>query len=96
MFSDEFNEDNRTFYPGADPFWTRTHIWYGATQDMEWYDPDAITTGGGTLQLRMDSFSSHGLPFRSGMLNCWNQLCFKGGDFEVSASLAGPDGVPGL
>jgi beta-glucanase (GH16 family) len=30
------------------------------------------------------------------MLNIWNQLCFKGGDFEVSASLAGPAGVPGL
>jgi beta-glucanase (GH16 family) len=96
VFSDEFNEDNRTFYPGDDPFWTGADIWYGATQDMEWYDPDAITTGEGTLQLRMDSFFSHGLPFRSGMLNSWNQLCFKGGVFEVSASLAGPAGVPGL
>lgn len=72
MFSDEFNEDNRTFYPGDDPFWTGADIWYGATQDMEWYDPDAITTGKGTLQLRMDSFFSHSLPFRSGMLNSWN------------------------
>jgi beta-glucanase (GH16 family) len=96
VFSDEFNEDNRTFYPGDDPFWTGVNIWYGATQDMEWYDPDAITTGGGTLQLRLDSFSNHNLPFRSGMLNSWNQLCFKGGVFEVSVSLAGPAGVPGL
>jgi beta-glucanase (GH16 family) len=63
---------------------------------MEWYDPDAITTEEGTLQLRMDSFFSHGLPFRSGMLNSWNQLCFKVGVFEVSASLAGPAGIPGL
>ena len=96
VFSDEFNEDNRTFYPGDDPFWTGADLWYGATQDMEWYDPDAITTGGGTLQLRMDSFYNHNLPFRSGMLNSWNQLCFKGGVFEVSVSLAGPAGVPGL
>jgi beta-glucan synthesis-associated protein KRE6 len=96
VFSDEFNENNRTFYPGDDPFWTGANIWYGATQDMEWYDPDAITTGGGTLQLRLDSFSNHNLPFRSGMLNSWNQLCFKGGVFEVSVSLAGPAGVPGL
>jgi len=96
VFSDEFNVDNRTFYPGDDPFWTGANIWYGATQDMEWYDPDAITTGGGTLQLRMDEFPNHNLQWRSGMLNSWNQLCFKGGVFEVSVSLAGPAGVPGL
>jgi hypothetical protein len=56
VFSDEFNKDNRTFYPRDDTFWTGADIWYGAMQDMEWYDPDAITTGEGTLQLRMDSF----------------------------------------
>lgn len=37
VFSDEFNNNNRTFYPGDDPFWTAPNIWYGATQDMEWY-----------------------------------------------------------
>jgi beta-glucanase (GH16 family) len=37
VFSDEFNQDGRTFYPGDDPFWTAPNIWYGATQDMEWY-----------------------------------------------------------
>ncbi|CAG8961126.1 hypothetical protein HYFRA_00002669 [Hymenoscyphus fraxineus] len=96
VFSDEFNEPNRTFYPGDDPYWTGADIWYGATQDFEWYDPDAITTGGGTLQLRLDAFPNHGLQYRSGMLNSWNQLCFKGGVFEVGVSLAGPAGVPGL
>lgn len=45
VFSDEFNERNRTFYPGDDPYWFAPDIWYGATQDMEWYDPDAINTG---------------------------------------------------
>lgn len=96
VFSDEFNDDNRTFYPGDDPFWTAPNIWYGATQDMEWYDPDAVTTGGGTLQLKLDNFPNHNLQYRSGMLNSWNQLCFKGGVFEVSVSLPGPAGVPGL
>jgi beta-glucanase (GH16 family) len=96
VFSDEFNENNRTFYPGDDPYWTAPDIWYGATQDMEWYDPDAVTTYGGTLQLRLDQFPNHGLQYRSGMLNSWNQLCFKGGVFEISVSLAGPSGIPGL
>ena len=96
VFSDEFNDDNRTFYPGDDPFWTAPNIWYGATQDLEWYDPVAVTTEGGTLQLTLSAFASHNLQYQSGMLNSWNQLCFKGGVFEVSISLPGPAGVPGL
>ena len=96
VFSDEFNKQNRTFYPGDDPFWFGFDGWYGATQDLEWYDPDAINTGGGTLQLQMDMFENHNLQFRSGMLNSWNQLCFKGGVLEVSMSLPGPAGVHGL
>ncbi|CAK4033948.1 related to KRE6 Glucan synthase subunit [Lecanosticta acicola] len=96
VFSDEFNEKNRTFYPGDDPYWFAPDFWYGATQDLEWYDPDAVNTGDGTLQLQLDAFANHGLAFRSGMLNSWNQLCFKGGIFEVSVSLPGPAGIHGL
>jgi beta-glucanase (GH16 family) len=96
VFSDEFNDNNRTFYEGDDPYFYAGNFWYGATQDLEWYDPDAVTTYDGTLELRLDKFPNHGLEFRSGMLNSWNQLCFKGGIFEISASLPGPAGVPGL
>jgi hypothetical protein len=56
VFSDEFNEKNRTFYPGDDPFWFAPDFWYGATMDLEWYDPDAVNTGMDdlqSLQLRM-------------------------------------------
>ncbi|PSN70605.1 beta-glucan synthesis-associated [Corynespora cassiicola Philippines] len=96
VFSDEFNDNNRTFYEGDDPFWFAPDIWYGATQDLEWYDPDAVTTWDGTLELRLDKFINHGLNFRSGMLNSWNHVCFKGGIFEVSMSLPGPAAVMGL
>lgn len=96
VFSDEFNENNRTFYEGDDPYFYAGDFWYGATKDLEWYDPDAVTTYDGTLELRLDKFPNHGLQFRSGMLNSWNHLCFKGGIFEVSVSLPGPAGVPGL
>lgn len=96
VFSDEFNENNRTFYEGDDPYFFAGDFWYGATKDLEWYDPDAVTTYDGTLELRLDKFKNHNLEFRSGMLNSWNQLCFKGGIFEVSVSLPGPGGVPGL
>ena len=96
VFSDEFNGHNRTFYPGDDPYWTAPDLWYGATQDLEWYDPDAVTTDGGTLIFQLDKFVNHNLNYRSGMLNSWNQICFKGGALEISVSLAGPGGVPGL
>ncbi|KAG4430347.1 hypothetical protein IFR05_014166 [Cadophora sp. M221] len=96
VFSDEFNQDGRTFYEGDDAFWYAPDFWYGATQDLEWYSPDAVTTANGTLQLKLDRFPNNGLDFRSGMLHSWNQLCFKGGILEISVSIAGPAGVAGL
>ena len=96
VFSDEFNTPNRSFYPGDDPYWTAQDLWYGSTQDLEWYDPDAANTASGTLNLQMDNFQNYGLNYRSGMLQSWNQACFKGGALEISVSLAGPAGVQGL
>jgi hypothetical protein len=96
VFSDEFQVDGRTFYPGDDQFWTAADLHYAATGDLEWYDPDTITTKDGALNIVMDATPMHGLDYRSGMLQSWNKLCFKGGVMEVSASLAGPAGVTGL
>ncbi|KAK6439856.1 beta-glucan synthesis-associated protein [Oleoguttula sp. CCFEE 5521] len=89
VFSDEFNEDGRTFYPGDDAYFTAMDFWYGATQDLEWYDPDAATTKDGLLTLKFDAFQSHNLNYRSGMLQSWNQMCFKGGYMEAAISLPG-------
>jgi beta-glucanase (GH16 family) len=96
VFSDEFNQEGRSFYENDDQFWQAADFHYAATNDLEWYDPDAVTTQDGTLQIRMDALPSHNLDYRSGMLQSWNKICFKGGVMEVSASLAGPAGVPGL
>ncbi|EWC43470.1 hypothetical protein DRE_07549 [Drechslerella stenobrocha 248] len=96
VFSDEFNTDGRTFYEGDDQFWTAADLHYAATQDLEWYDPDAATTAAGTLRLKLDAWKNHDLNYRSGMLQSWNKLCFKGGVLEVSASLPAPGGKLGL
>ncbi|KAL7273224.1 beta-glucan synthesis-associated protein [Rhizina undulata] len=96
VFSDEFNVDGRSFYENDDQFWQAADLHYSATGDLEWYDPDAITTENGALRIRLDAFRNHDLDYRSGMLQSWNKLCFKGGVLEVSASLPGPAGVPGL
>ncbi|KAJ7368679.1 beta-glucan synthesis-associated [Mycena albidolilacea] len=58
VFSDEFEEDGRTFYPGDDPFWEAVDLWYGNTADLEWYDPSQIVTRDGHLVITMDSTST--------------------------------------
>lgn len=75
VFSDEFNQDGRTFYSGDDQFFVAQDMWYWATEDLEWYDPDAATTKNGSLELQLDAFANHDLQYRSGMLQSWNLLC---------------------
>lgn len=89
VFSDEFNSAGRTFYPGDDAYFQGVDLWYGVTEDLEWYDPDAITTADGTLTIRFDAFQNHNLNYRSGMLQSWNQMCFKSGYLEAAISLPG-------
>src|ERR1700729_4630772 len=40
VFSDEFNTDGRSFYPGDDPYWESGDLHYWPTGDLEWYDPE--------------------------------------------------------
>ena len=53
VFSDEFNVDGRTFYPGDDPFWEAVDFNYWPTADIEWYDPGQATTKDGHLVIDM-------------------------------------------
>ncbi|KAF8338032.1 beta-glucan synthesis-associated [Cantharellus anzutake] len=64
IFSDEFNRDNRTFYPGDDPYWEAVDLHYYQTGDLEWYDPVAVTTGSGALQITLSQTSTHGLNYQ--------------------------------
>ena len=96
VFSDEFNTDGRTFYPGDDPFWEAVDLYYWPTVDLEWYDPVAITTKGGKLVITMEEIQNHNLNFRSGMLQGWNKFCFTTGYVEVSVSMPGSPTAPGL
>ncbi|KAI0789622.1 glycoside hydrolase family 16 protein [Abortiporus biennis] len=96
VFSDEFNTDGRTFWPGDDPFWEAVDFNYWPTGDVEWYDPQAITTANGKLVITIDEIPNHNLDFRSGMLTSWNKFCFTTGYIEVSISLPGSPRAPGL
>lgn len=61
VFSDECNQDDRTFYEGHGQFLQAADFHYAATNDLEWYDPDAMVTPNGTLQIKMQALPNHNL-----------------------------------
>jgi len=96
VFSDEFNTDGRSFYPGDDPYWVAEDLHYWQTGDLEWYDPGQVTTRNGSLEIKLEQRESHGLQYMSGMVNTWNKFCFTGGRVEASVMLPGATNVMGL
>ncbi|KAI0638361.1 glycoside hydrolase family 16 protein [Trametes polyzona] len=96
VFSDEFNVDGRTFYPGDDPYWEAVDLHYWATNNLEWYDPEAITTKDGSLVITLERKETHNLHFQGGMMSSWNKFCFTGGYIEANVSLPGVNNVVGL
>jgi beta-glucanase (GH16 family) len=53
-------------------------------------------TENGSLNLKFDKHPSHGLDYRSGMIQSWNKLCYKGGFLDASISLPGQGNVSGF
>ncbi|KAH9039938.1 beta-glucan synthesis-associated [Lactarius hengduanensis] len=96
VFSDEFNIDGRTFYPGDDPYWEAVDLHYWQTGNLEWYDPEAITTKNGALEITLSEKPNHDLQYTGGMMSTWNKFCFTGGLLETSVSLPGANNVFGL
>ncbi|KAJ6600808.1 beta-glucan synthesis-associated [Mycena sp. CBHHK59/15] len=74
VFSDEFNTDGRSFYPGQvklivigdDPYWEAVDLHYWATNNMEWYDPGAVTTRNGALEITLSATPTKGLDYQGG------------------------------
>ncbi|KZV76984.1 glycoside hydrolase family 16 protein [Peniophora sp. CONT] len=99
VWSDEFEVEGRSFYPGDDPFWEAVDLNYWQTGDLEWYDPAAITTANGSLEITLSiqqRENNHDLIYRSGMLSTWNKMCFSGGLVETKVSLPGFNDIVGL
>ncbi|KIK46662.1 glycoside hydrolase family 16 protein [Suillus luteus UH-Slu-Lm8-n1] len=96
VFSDEFNTPGRTFWPGDDPYWEAVNLHYWQTNNLEWYDPEAITTQDGYLVITLSQKDTHGLNYQGGMITTWNKFCFTGGYIEASVSLPGVNNIVGL
>lgn len=67
VFSDEFEQEGRTFYPGEDAYWEAVDLHYWSTNNLEWYSPDAITTENGSLKISLSAKENHGLDYEGGM-----------------------------
>ncbi|EIW64498.1 glycoside hydrolase family 16 protein [Trametes versicolor FP-101664 SS1] len=96
VFSDEFNTDGRTFYPGDDPYWEAVDLHYWQTNNLEWYDPEAIMTRNGSLEITLSRKENHNLSFTGGMMSSWNKFCFTGGLVEARVMLPGANNIQGL
>ncbi|KAJ7462316.1 beta-glucan synthesis-associated, partial [Mycena galericulata] len=96
VFSDEFNTDGRTFYPGDDPYWEAVNLHYWATNNLEWYDPEAIITSNGSLVITLSEKETHNLNFEGGEGSYRNKFCFTGGYIETSVRLPGANNILGL
>ncbi|KAJ7170547.1 beta-glucan synthesis-associated [Mycena crocata] len=96
VFSDEFNTDGRSFYPGDAAYFEAVDLHYWATNNMEWYDPEAITTANGSLIITLSRKETHDLHFEGGLLSSWNKFCFTGGYIETLVRLPGANNILGL
>lgn len=96
IFSDEFEVDGRTFWPGDDPYWEAVNMHYWSTNNMEWLDPTAITTKNGSLEITISNKPRNGLNYTSGMMTTWNKFCFTGGLVEVNVQLPGTTNILGF
>lgn len=95
VFSDEFEQEGRTFWPGDDPFWEAVDLWYVGTGDYEWYHPEAVNTTNGAMIIALEEYQLHNKNFRSGMVQSWNKFCFQGGYIEFSVKLPGSPSTSG-
>ncbi|KAF5371672.1 hypothetical protein D9758_003419 [Tetrapyrgos nigripes] len=100
VFSDEFEKDGRSFYPGDDPYWEAVDLHYWQTNNLEWYDPSAITTKNGSLEVTLSQVTNpaenHDLNYKGGMMSTWNKFCFTGGLIQSAVTLPGINNVAGL
>jgi beta-glucanase (GH16 family) len=78
VFSDEFNVEGRSFYPGDDPFWEGVNLHYWQTNNLEWYDPKQITTRNGSVEFRLekvdDITKNYNMSYSGGMMATWNRV----------------------
>jgi beta-glucanase (GH16 family) len=74
VFSDEFETEGRSFYPGDDPYWEAIDLHAWGTNDLEWYDPKQSTTVGGKLVQTLERRPINDLDYAGGSIQARHAL----------------------
>lgn len=110
VFSDEFNNPQRTFQDGADTRWTAEDRPAVVNEAMQYYNSSHITTRNGVLSIETTRSNAKWTEYdpntgqvyqfsrlyQSGMLTSWNKFCFTSGLIEISFQLPGDPFEGGL
>ncbi|KAG7346780.1 beta-glucan synthesis-associated protein (SKN1)-domain containing protein [Nitzschia inconspicua] len=110
VFSDEFEQEGRTFQDGSDPRWTAIHKNDYTNLALHFYSNQNAKTEDGVLRISTErkenvyrAFNEKTKKFyadkkyiQSAMMQSWNKFCFTGGIVEFSAKLPGSPRVGGL
>jgi beta-glucan synthesis-associated protein KRE6 len=110
VFSDEFEQDGRTFHDGRDPRWTAINKNDYTNAALHYYSHDNAHTRDGVLHITTEQKVNAYRAFdedkkqyykdykhvQTGMLQGWNKFCFVGGIVEFSAQLPGDPTIGGL
>ncbi|KAL4424790.1 hypothetical protein ABPG77_000830 [Micractinium sp. CCAP 211/92] len=113
VFSDEFEAPGQQFDVAAsNPRWTAERMWYGATEDIEVYVPQQVTTTDGAAVVTIDRAGEQNATalgqrpdgtvwnvssaYQSGFVTSWNKFCFTGGYVEARLQLPGNDFASGF
>lgn len=110
VFSDEFEQEGRSFGDGNDPRWTAIRKNDYTNEALHFYHDDNAKTEGGLLKIKTEkkenayrAFNEKTKKFfndkkyiQSAMLQGWNKFCFTGGIIEFSAKMPGSPRIGGL
>mmetsp|Transcript_40583 Transcript_40583/g.85189 ORF Transcript_40583/g.85189 Transcript_40583/m.85189 type:complete len:628 (+) Transcript_40583:141-2024(+) len=110
VFSDEFEQDGRSFDDGSDPRWTAIDKNDYTNEALHFYRPQNVQTTNGVMNIttiratnKYKAFDEKKLKYyadakhiQTGMVQGWNKFCMTGGIIEFSAKLPGDPKVGGL
>lgn len=110
VFSDEFEQEGRSFEDGGDPRWTAMDKNDYTNEALHFYSPKNVQTTNGVLNIttiqninRYRAFDEEKLSYyadakyiQTGMVQGWNKFCMTGGIIEFGAKLPGDPKIGGL
>ena len=97
VMSDEFEREGRRFGEQAgDPRWTAVSRNDDTNNNLAYFTPDAVTTRLGALEITATNTGFRDATYASGSVQGWNKFCLQGGIVDVSYTLPGNPGVPGV